>query len=176
MSYNQDEKLNKHKTYTKRPDGSLRLSIKCINAEGSPRTEQSHRAECDIKNIVRRYRKEGTPFTLPDESRYTGENYVAPPDYAEAMRRVAAAHSMFAEQPSHIRDRFQNDPQRYLEFLDNPANAEEAVALGIAKFRPIAPPPAAPNEASAAGKGTKKAEKTPAGKPDGGQPEGGSDQ
>lgn len=170
MSYNQ---ANKNLKYHKRPDGSLRLSIECKTREGQARTEQSHKGECDIKNIVRRYAKLGEPLPIPDAKQYTGENVILPPDYSEAMRLVASAQSRFASLSSSIRDRFKNDPSEYLAFLQNPANAAEAIKLGMAIKRPVAPPPDAPEVPS---KTAKVSPKTPPANDGGGQPKGGSDQ
>lgn len=165
-------KLNQHKI-TKRSDGSLKVSSNLKVREGRPRTEQSHKGECDIRNIVRRYAKAGVPLTNPDVSSYSGENYVLPPLFTDAMRIVADANSTFASLPSKIRDRFQNDPSSFLEFMHNPANADEAVALGLATKRRVAPPPAVSEGKE---KSPPKAPKTPPANDGGGQPKGGSDQ
>jgi len=165
-------KLPNHKI-TKRADGSLRVSSSFKVAEGKARTEQSHRGECDIRNIVRRYAKAGEPLPPVNPAAYSGEDYIAPPQFDEAMRVVASAQSVFAALPSKIRDRFKNDPREFMEFLHNPANADEAVGLGLAVKRPVAAPSNAPEAPSKTASSPKK---TPAAKADGGQPKGDSDQ
>jgi len=151
----------------------MRLSYTCKVAEGRPRTEQSHKGDCDIRNIVRRYAKAGEPLPAVNPAHYSGEDHIPPPDYSSAMRIVAAANSQFAALSSKVRDRFKNDPAEFLAFLQNPANQDEAVALGLATKRPVAAPSNAPDGAS---KSEKAPKKTPAAKADGGQPKGDSDQ
>lgn len=164
---------DKNITKIKRPDGTMRLSSSCKNAEGEPRTEQSHAKECDIRNIVRKYAQQGIDMTMPDPNTYSGEDAEPLPDYTYAMQVVANGQSRFASLPARIRDRFKNDPSQYLAFLQDPRNASEAVSLGlaVAKPTPIEVPP--PEEAPTPVKGSKKSH---SGKPDGSQPKGDSDQ
>lgn len=113
----------------------LKVSTAFPPEEG--RTKQSFKAECDINNIMARFQKTGVlAFANQHEARYGDVTGV---DFAEAMRIVADARSMFADMPARLRDRFQNDPARFLEFVQNPANKEEARALGLLK--PEAPAP-----------------------------------
>lgn len=81
------------------------------------RTKQSFKAECDIKNIMKRFEKTGQVahlarnpgayMDLPEES-----------DYQEAMNIVLQAERAFAALPSKVRQRFDNDPRVFLEFVD----------------------------------------------------------
>lgn len=174
MSYNEQKNIKK----TKREDGSMRLSITCKVREGRPRAEQSHKGECDIRNIIRRYAKLGEALPAIDPSQYTGEDYAIPPDYTEACRIVAAAQSRFDALPAKIRDRFKNDPQEFAEFINNPKNADEAVKLGMGvKKAPKDAPTPPPNASDTALKAPNKAKASAAPKgADEGQPKGGSDQ
>lgn len=60
-------------------------------------------------------------------------------DFSESMRVVATAQTMFAELPSSIRNRFENEPQQFLAFVQDDANAEEMVELGLAPPKPESP-------------------------------------
>ena len=42
------------------------------------------------------------------------------------------ADEMFAELPAKIRGRFENNPQQFLDFCEDPDNEAEAIELGIA--------------------------------------------
>lgn len=44
--------------------------------------------------------------------------------------------------PAKVRDRFSNDPGKFLAFVDDPKSREEMYELGLAK-RPDPPPPKA---------------------------------
>ena len=52
--------------------------------------------------------------------------------YHESMNIVAMADSMFNDLPSNIRNEFSNNPQAFLEFVQDPKNADRAEELGIA--------------------------------------------
>lgn len=100
-------------------------------ATGAGRTKQSHRDECDINVIMKRYEKSGV---LPDfggrEGRYldcTGA------DFNAAMQVLAQGRSVFNELHATLRARFENDPAKMLDFVHDPANREEALALGLLK-------------------------------------------
>ena len=43
---------------------------------------------------------------------------------------------LFAAMPAEVRDRFQNDPGRFLEFANDASNYEEALKMGLAIKRP----------------------------------------
>ena len=70
-------------------------------------------------------------------------------DYQSAMQAVRAAQESFMELPAEVRARFSNDPQALMVFMDDPANRDEAVELGLVnkaeeKTRDeVSPPPAA---------------------------------
>lgn len=92
-------------------------------------TKQSFKDECDINVLMRRYQQSGIlPSADGREPRYIDTTAA---DYQEAMFMVAEAKSKFAELPSGMRERFKNDPKRMLEFLEDPKNRDEAVAMGL---------------------------------------------
>lgn len=104
------------------------------------RTKQSFKAECDINTIMARYQKTG----LLDHVRQVQGQYldVTGADFAEAQNLVAGAKSMFHALPSHIRTKFENSPEVFFKFMENPANAQEAIELGLqtAQEEPSHPP------------------------------------
>ncbi|QXP08056.1 MAG: internal scaffolding protein [Arizlama microvirus] len=48
------------------------------------------------------------------------------------MNIVALANEQFANLSAHVRKRFQNDPQEFLQFTSDPENLPEMVKLGLA--------------------------------------------
>lgn len=126
---------------------SPKLRVQLVCREGSGRTRQSFKAECDINNIMARFQRSGVlDFVNKREPQYmdcTGVQFQA------AMDLVAGAQSMFQELPSSIRNRFDNDPAAFLDFVQDPENAQELVDMGLAKARPSQEAPQAP-EAPAA--------------------------
>lgn len=96
---------------------------------GKSRTQQNLKDECDINKIVERSRKLGQ---LPQSTKtpyYTDVSEI--PDYQTAMHVVIQAQSQFDALDSKIRRRFRNDPSEMMAFLSDPANADEAVKLGM---------------------------------------------
>lgn len=114
-----------------------------ITFDGVGKTKQSFKAECDINTIMARYMKTGTLDHL--SSRKGQYMDVSGADFYAAQNMVANARSMFFGLPSAIRERFENDPGEFLEFMENPANAEEAVKLGLREAQAASSTP--PSEA-----------------------------
>lgn len=131
-----------------------------ISFKDSPSmTEQCHKDECKIQNIMRKYKKTGV---LNHVSQYQGTymDMATAPDYTEAQNIIAEAKSMFETVPSHIRTQFNNDASQYLDFMQNPENRKEIEALGLDASHL----PKAPVEPVTAKKETKAPEEAPAGK------------
>ncbi len=111
--------------------------------EGPSRTKQSFKEECEIKNIIARNQATGLVTHVNKHGPTYGDS---PPygDFVEAMNLVTDAQSMFEELPSGMRTRFRNDPGIFLEFLEDPANHEELVEMGMATPTPAAEAESAP--------------------------------
>ncbi|WNK13533.1 MAG: internal scaffolding protein [Microvirus sp.] len=112
------------------------------------RTKQEFASECDINNIMRRYLKTG----IIDHVRDSAPQYLDATafEFQSAMELVAQAQTIFEELPSSIRTRFENDPARLLEFVHDPDNVAEAVAMGFLDPAKLPPPNEAPKAAPAA--------------------------
>lgn len=134
------------------------------------RTKQAFKAECDINTIMARYLKTGLlEHVRTDAARFLD---VTGADFMEAQTFVAEAHSMFHSLPSHIRTKFENNPAEFFKFMENPANAQEAIALGLqtapaeSDYPPSGDPSsAAPAAATQAAEALPKAGETPPAKP-----------
>lgn len=101
-----------------------------LNFTGTSRTKQSFKEETDINQIMARFQKTGMlEFVNKHEPQYGDVTAI---DFQTSMESVAKSREMFADLPSKVRDRFNNDPAELLEFLDDPANRDEAVLLGLA--------------------------------------------
>lgn len=93
-------------------------------------TKQSHKAECDIHNILKQYKKTGVINHITNRSAL----YADLPDvmdYQEAIEMVRTAQDGFGDLPAVVRDRFNNDPFFFLQALGDPSRRAEMVELGL---------------------------------------------
>lgn len=94
-------------------------------------TKQAFKEECDINNIVERARN-GQDISGSLNARVAKYgDFTNIPDFRGALDLVQRAESMFMELEAPLRERFANDPAVMLDFLNNPANRDEAVKLGL---------------------------------------------
>ena len=111
-----------------------------VDFSDSPSRAQQHfRDETDINVMVQRFQRTGVP-PAPPVPAMSEFNEIF--DFQSAMDQVVKAKHAFAALPSKVRSRFQNDPGQFLEFFNDPSNADEAVRLGLASALPE-PVPAA---------------------------------
>ena len=83
---------------------------------GPSATKQSFKDECDVNQIMKKYQKTGV---IDHVSRYGGDyGFADSHDFHEAMSLVADANTMFEELPSAAREHFDNDPAKFLDFVD----------------------------------------------------------
>jgi len=102
------------------------------------RTKQSFRDEADINVLMKRYEKTGRlvdPYVVGRRQAVFGD-FGDGLDFMDAHQRVQDARKAFQTLPARVRDRFGNDPAELLMFLADPANAAEAVELGLRMKRP----------------------------------------
>lgn len=95
--------------------------------------QQHFKDDTDINVLLERFKITGQlpqGVVLPTYGDFTGVS-----DYRSAMEAVRKANNAFMELPAEIRNRFQNDPQRLLEFVSDDKNREEAEKLGLVPVR-----------------------------------------
>ena len=112
------------------------------------RTQQHFKDECDIDRILKKYSQTGflVDPLVPRRDPLFGD-FSESMSFMEAQTRIARVREAFDSLPSQIRDRFANDPYRLLAWCEDPANAEEAVKLGLLpESKPVDPQPSAPAE------------------------------
>lgn len=109
---------------------------------GPSMTSQAATEETDINRIMARVNKglpvltsSGTPF-FGDVSEFGG--------LQDAIIKVQEAEDLFMQFPAQTRERFENDPVKFVEFMEDPNNFDEAVKLGLAKPKPVENTPPVP--------------------------------
>lgn len=104
--------------------------IRPVINTGPGLTEQHHKEDCDVNNIINRYTKTGVIKNVKG----MGEYAIAPAiELREALDLINQAQNQFDQLPSNIRREFENDPLQFLEFVENPDNLEHARELGLAE-------------------------------------------
>lgn len=95
------------------------------------RTKQSFKDECDINQIMARYQTTGVlDFVAKHQAQYGDCTGI---EFQQGLDIIRQAREMFADLPSKLRARFSNDPGEFLDFVQDPANLEEAAQLGLLK-------------------------------------------
>ena len=93
-------------------------------------TEQSHKAECDVNTIMKRYERDGL---LTHVNAFQGDygDFTGVQDYHTSMNQILLADEMFLSLPAKVREEFDNDPGKFLEFAENPDNEEKMRDMGL---------------------------------------------
>lgn len=100
-----------------------------FETEGETLTEQEAKKQCDVNRILERYQRTGA---IDHGRQYQGTyGDVTGVSFSQAQNLVARMKTEFENLPSSLRDRFNNDPALYLDFVADPANNDEMVELGL---------------------------------------------
>lgn len=92
-------------------------------------TQQQHKDECDINNIIRKYDKTGLiKHVARFEAKFGDFTGL---DFRQMQQTVIDAKNQFAQLPMEIRKRFDNNPEKLIEFMEHPENRDEAIKLGL---------------------------------------------
>lgn len=119
------------------PDRSADRSFDPDNPEEMSLTKQSFQQECDINHIL----KNNALVAPLTPEQYASLNFVDlgdSTDFHSAKNYLIEAEKAFMTIPADIRARFENDPGQFLDFVQNPKNADELVKLGLAT-EPVIP-------------------------------------
>ncbi len=100
-----------------------------LKTPGKGRAKQAFKDECNINKIMARYQKTGVVDHVNTHQPSYG--YVPAIQFREALELVAQSREEFAELPSEIRKRFDNNPADFLTFCENADNRSEMALLGL---------------------------------------------
>lgn len=120
---------------------SFSLATAVVNNEESM-AQQSFKEECDINVILRKFAVTGQ---LPDNVRVPQyAEFEEAFDFMSCMNVIRAGEEAFAAMPSDVRERFSNDPARFIAFANDKDNYDEALKMGLVVSRPAPPAPPVP--------------------------------
>lgn len=108
------------------------------NPEVEALTKQEFRDETDINTLLRRF---GVTGQFPKNVRmpvYGDFDQIS--DFHSATNAIALASESFEQMPAQIRERFQNDPERFVEFCLDDRNRPEAEKWGLVAPTEAPPP------------------------------------
>lgn len=115
------------------------------------RTKQSFKDEVNVNYIIEKFHSTGL-LSWVNTTQHKFEDVSSAQDYQMSVNMILEANDMFDELPANIRKRFDNEPFKLLQFLEDGNNLEEAVALGLINEQinpevPTAPPSPTPDKA-----------------------------
>lgn len=107
---------------------SNETGLKCLDPTLA---QQSFKDDADINVILERFNITGELTSSSSiEPRY-GDFLDSPVDYKQALDVVMAAQSTFNGLPAFLRTRFDNDAAKFVDFVSDERNRDEALELGL---------------------------------------------
>lgn len=106
-----------------------------VEAVGDGRVKEAPKELSDVNSIVARYRRNGS-FDHVSKAAPIFADVSQIGDFRGCVARVRAAEEAFDSLPAVIRSRFSNDPAKLVDFIQDPANLDEGVKLGLMKVVP----------------------------------------
>lgn len=94
-------------------------------------TEQSHKDEVNINNIVKRHGMDLIQKTAALQEFVFDDN--PNNDFQEMMNMMLNAEKSFSSIPSEIRKHFDHDAAKFMDFVRNEENRDQLIEWGLAK-------------------------------------------
>lgn len=105
---------------------------KILNPDVVSQTKQSDRDMSDINFIVAKAQKTGLLGDgMPATRQAQYGDFTGADDYLTQQNNVLKFKSMFDALSPEVRTKFRNDPAELLKYVNNPANREEGIELGL---------------------------------------------
>lgn len=102
-------------------------------------TRQEMANECDINVLMKKYETQGVFPQPPGPPQYLDLTQL-PFDYQDAQNQIIAANEAFMRLPADARRSFDNDPGKFCDYAEDPANLEQMRSWGLAPPAPTPPP------------------------------------
>lgn len=118
-------------------DKSAESAKFAFDSNEATRTKQEFKDECDINVIIDRF---GIGQEMPMAQRVPiNAEFTDNLTYHEAMNMMIEADRAFYSFPAAIRERFANDPGKFVDFVSDPKNKDQCQEWGL--NRPVAVEP-----------------------------------
>ena len=113
-----------------REDKLIRKRVILDCSEFPDMTEQQHKEEVDINNIVK---KHGVDLIAQTQALVQLKFDDNPDnDFSEMMNMMIKAQDSFDSLPSQLRNHFKNDPAAFMDFVRDDKNTEQLIEWGLA--------------------------------------------
>lgn len=123
---------------TKRPDGSVRIQFDYSNCPSMAEQGTGHLS--DVNWLIEKYQPDELERYIAAKNmqrmEIVGHDFSREPNLQNARNIVYRSSQEFEKLPEDIRVMFKSHVE-FLKFLDNPANAEKMIKLGILKPKQI---------------------------------------
>lgn len=123
---------------TERPNGSIREQW---DYRYCPTMAEQHTAHLtDINYLMEKYKPDELAAYLAartmQRQEILGHDFSTEPSLQEAKNMIYRSKQAFSELPEHVQMQFKNHLE-FVKFIDNPANAEKLIELGLATKRQL---------------------------------------
>jgi len=128
-----------NEVYTKRPNGTLRIQT---DYTACPTLAEQHTAHLsDLNYLIQKYRPDELGAYIAARSarqqEIIGHDFSQEPNLQEARNITYQLRQNFEALPDEIKNNFRNHVE-FLKFIDNPANQEKMLKLGLMTKKEIA--------------------------------------
>lgn len=115
------------------------MKDKRVNYQGCPvlyfdeepvLTEQHHKDDCDINSIMSKFASNPSAI-FADPSAFNYSDVSEHVDYHSALNFVRRIDDMFIQIPADIREKFDNDPEKFVDFMNDENNISALQDMGI---------------------------------------------
>lgn len=130
--------------YDEKRDAKERDAAAIYNDEPSM-TQQQFTADADINEVMRRFGVEDGSLP-PARFDWNAVDLSEAGDFQSVTEKIRLAKDMFMQLPADLRESFNNDPARMMDWVHDPKNLDEATELGFWKKPEPTPGEATPPE------------------------------
>lgn len=93
-------------------------------------TQQQFKEECDVNNILAKFKKTGMLSHVNSHQGNFGD-FSDVQEYQTALEKLNTAQRSFESLPSDLRSKFDNDPAKLIDFINDEKNYDDAVKYGL---------------------------------------------
>jgi phage internal scaffolding protein len=108
------------------------------------RTQQNFKEKQDVNRILAKYKKTGIINSINGGEALYGD-FSKVSNFQDALELVQNATDEFMEIPAQVRAKFDNDPAKLLDFMDDESNHDKARDMGLLPQLPPKPSEESPS-------------------------------